>query len=142
MRAKLPTLALAVVVLMIGGWLAWQLMSAPQSPYMVADGPGSPTPQAEPTIELPDLPLSVENGEVGGIYPVAVWLHCGIRGFQINGEWWTVLNHPHDSPLPGPPRNWDEGSITIVDADRAFYTSSTGVERDLNRGGEEPPPCT
>jgi hypothetical protein len=81
---------------------------------------------------------------VGVAYPFDLHTHCGVRGADVGGIWFTA-----DSPLveeAGPPAGWGDpyqrGTLTLESEDEAVFRDDAGHELRLRAAeSERPPPC-
>ncbi len=98
-----------------------------------------PEPTTEPRTEHLDDGAMVRmwprsaRVEEGVAYRMATYTHCGLDyALDFDGSFWEVVSGPTDrrTSLDDPE---DEGTITLVETDRAVYESSTGAQFELRR---------
>lgn len=75
-------------------------------------------------------------------YDYQLYDQCGVHWARIDGTWWETA--PLDDGNPTPPPGWGnprhDGTLTIIDATTADYTSSSGVTiRFIHTDAIDPP---
>jgi hypothetical protein len=70
-----------------------------------------------------------EEAVLGVAYPFRLFVHCGVLGTRFGGRDWDAdppLTDGSGNPPPGWDENTEEGTMTLVAANRAVFRSASG----------------
>ena len=89
------------------------------------------TPAPEPTLD-PDIserPPRGPGAEIGDVYPLTLYVHCGVRDAHFDGRVWMadpMLSDGSGNPPPGWTSDDSQGTIELVRDDLAVFKSVSG----------------